>query len=104
MTGTARCDVEALEAALAASQARVSAAEAQIASLKLMIEKLRRALCGQRSERKERPLDQRELALDDLTADASEDDLAAEKAAATTIVPHEAQPLPEACFDRIHPA
>ena len=84
MTGTARCDVEALEAALAASQARVSAAEAQIASLKLMIEKLRRALYGQRSERKERLLDQLELALDDLTADASEDDLAAEKAAAAT--------------------
>ena len=81
MTGTARCDVEALEAALAASQARVSAAEAQIASLTLMIEKLRRALYGQRSERKERLLNQLELALDDLTADASEDDLAAEKAA-----------------------
>ena len=84
MTGTARSDVEALEAALAASQARVSAAEAQIASLTLMIEKLRRALYGQRSERKERLLDQLELALDDLTADASEDDLAAEKAAAAT--------------------
>ena len=55
MTGSARCDVETLEAALAASQARVSAAEAQITSLKLMIEKLRRrALYGQRSERKER--------------------------------------------------
>ena len=84
MTGTARCDVEALEAALAASQARVSAAEAQIASLTLMIEKLRRALYGQRSERKERLLNQLELALDDLTADAGEDDLAAEKAAAAT--------------------
>ena len=84
MTGSARCDVETLEAALAASQARVSAAEAQIASLTLMIEKLRRALYGQRSERKERLLDQLELALDDLTADASEDDLAAEKAAAAT--------------------
>ena len=79
MTHTARCDVEALEAALAASEARVLAAEAQIASLKLMIEKLRRALYGQRSESKERLLDQLELALDDLTADASEDDLAAEK-------------------------
>ena len=84
MTGTARGDVEALEAALAASLARVSAAEAQIASLTLMIEKLRRALYGQRSERKERLLDQLELALDDLTADASEDDLAAEKAVAQT--------------------
>ena len=77
-------DVDALKTALAASQARVSAAEAQIASLTLMIEKLRRALYGQRSERKERLLDQLELALDDLTADAGEDDLAAEKAAAAT--------------------
>ena len=91
MTGTARCDVEALEAALAASQARAAAAEAkasdaeaQVAALTLMIEKLRRALYGSRSERKERLLDQPELALDDLTADASEDDLAAEKAAAAT--------------------
>ena len=84
MTGTARCDAEAIEAALAASQARVLAAEAQIASLTLMIEKLRRALYGQRSECKERLLAQLELALDDLTADASEDDLAAEKAAAKT--------------------
>ncbi len=84
MTGTARCNIAALEAALAASEARATAAEAQIASLRLMIEKLRRALYGQRSERKERLLDQLELALDDLTADAGEDDLAAEKAAAAT--------------------
>ena len=82
MTGTARCDVEALEAALAASQARAAAAEAQIASLTLMIEKLRRALYGRRSERSERLLDQLELALDDVTASKTEDELAAEKAAA----------------------
>ena len=49
-----------------------------------MIEKLRRALYGRRSERSERLLNQLELALDDLTADASEDDLAAEKASAAT--------------------
>ena len=84
MTGTARRNIAALKAALAASEARATAAEAQIASLTLMIEKLRRALYGQRSERKERLLNQLELALDDLTADASEDDLAAEKAAAAT--------------------
>ncbi len=82
MTGTARCDVEVLEAALAASQARAAAAEAQIASLTLMIEKLRRALYGRRSERSERLLDQLELALDDVTASKTEDALAAEKAAA----------------------
>ena len=84
MTGTARYGVEALEAALAASHARVSAAEAQIASLKLMIEKLRRALYGSRSERKERLLDQLELALDELEASAAEDELAAERAVAKT--------------------
>ena len=46
-----------------------------------MIEKLRRALYGRRSERTERLLDQLELALDELTASASEDEPAAEKAA-----------------------
>ena len=49
-----------------------------------MIEKLRRALYGRRSERKERLLDQLELALDELTASATEDELAAGKAAART--------------------
>ena len=82
MTATASHDAGALKAALAASEARASAAEAQIAALTLMIEKLRRALYGRRSERRERLLDQLELALDELTASASEDELAAEKAAA----------------------
>ena len=85
MIGTTRCDVEALEADPAASQARVSAAEAQIASLTQMIDKLCHALYGQRSERKERLLDELELALDDLTADASENELAAEKATSQAI-------------------
>ena len=67
-------DIDALKAALAASEAKageaearaanaeaqVSDAEAQIAALKLMIEKLRRALFGQHSERKQRLLDQME--------------------------------------------
>ena len=60
--------VEALEAALAASQARAGAAEAkvseaqaQIAALTLMVEQLRRALYGRRSERTERLLGQLEL-------------------------------------------
>ena len=82
MTATDSHDAGALKAALAASEARASAAEAQIAALTLMIEKLRRALYGRRSERRERLLDQLELALDELTASASEDELAAEKAAA----------------------
>ena len=91
MTGTRLHNVQALEAALAASEARAAAAEAkasdaeaQIASLKLMIEKLRRALYGSRSERKERLLNQLELALDELEASAAEDEKAAEKAAAKT--------------------
>ena len=84
MTVTAHRDVESLQAALAASEARAVAAEEQITSLKLMVEKLRRALYGQRSERTVRLLNQLELALDELTADATEDDLAAEQAAAET--------------------
>ena len=62
----------------------MSDAEAQVAALTLMIEKLRRALYGRRSERKERLLDQLELALDELTASATEGELAAEKAADRT--------------------
>ena len=73
MTATDSHDAGALKAALAASEARASAAEAQIAALTLMIEKLRRALYGRRSERRERLLDQLELALDELTASASEE-------------------------------
>jgi transposase len=98
-------DIEALRAALAEAEARadeaeakaleasarakravaeVSNAEAIIAALKLQIEKLRRELYGQRSERKARLLDQLELELEELEASASEDELAAEQAAART--------------------
>ena len=81
---SARAEVEALRAALAAAEAKVSDAQVQIAALKLMIEKLRRALYGRRSERKERLLGQLELELDELTARAAEDDLAAETATERT--------------------
>ena len=91
MTGTRLHDVQAFEAALAALEARVAAAEAkasdaeaQVVALTLMIEKLRRALYGSRSERKERRLDQLELSLEELEASAAEDELAVEKAAAQT--------------------
>ncbi len=84
-------DIDALKAALAAAEAeavdaraKATEAEAQIASLKLMIEKLRHALFGQRSERKQRFLDQMELQLDELEASATEDELAAEQAAGGT--------------------
>ena len=73
------------EARAANEAARVSDAEAEIAFLKLAIEKLRRELYGWRSERKQRLLDQLELQLDELEASATEDELAAEKAAAETV-------------------
>ena len=47
-----------------------------------MIEKLRRAPYGQRSEREERLLRQPQFELDELTASATEDELAAGTAAA----------------------
>ena len=72
------------EARAAVAAAKVSDAEAEIAFLKLTIEKLRRAFFGSRSERKQRLLDQLELQLDELEASATEDELAAEKAAAET--------------------
>jgi hypothetical protein len=52
--------------------------------LKLQIEKLKREIYGQRSERSARLLDQMELQLEELEATATEDELAAEKAAAKT--------------------
>ncbi len=64
-----------------AAEARVSSTDALIASLKLQIEKLRRELHGQRSERKARLLDQMELELEELEASATEDELKAEMAA-----------------------
>ena len=84
-------EIEALRAALAAAvarvanaEAKVSDAQAQITAMKLMIEKLRRELYGQRSERKQRFLNKLELQLDELEASATEDELAAERAAAGT--------------------
>jgi transposase len=76
---------------------------ALIAHLRLEIEKLRRALYGQRSERKQRLLDQLELQLEEIEATASEDEALAEAAAAeakTKIGPFERRkpvrkPFPE---------
>lgn len=72
------------EARAARAIAENTSTEALIAHLKLEIEKLRRELYGSRSERKARLLDQMELRLEDLETGASEDELAAEKAAART--------------------
>ena len=52
-----------------------------VAHLRLEIEKLRRALYGVRSERKQRLLDQLEMQLEDAEADATEGELAAERSA-----------------------
>ncbi|MGY4183013.1 hypothetical protein ACVIHH_008304 [Bradyrhizobium sp. USDA 4518] len=58
--------------------------EALIAHLELRIEKLKRELYGPRSERTARLLQQLELELEELVTTASEDELAAQAAAAKT--------------------
>src|SRR5664280_1477522 len=84
-------DIEALKAALIVARAEVASARAQrsddqamIAHLKLQIEKLNRDRYGPRSERAARLLNQLELQLEELEATATEDELAAEMAAAKT--------------------
>ncbi|WP_436117932.1 IS66 family transposase [Phyllobacterium sp. LjRoot231] len=69
------------EAIAARAQAVNSHSDALIARLKLEIEKLKRDIHGSRSERKARLLEQMELQLEELEADASHDELAAEMAA-----------------------
>ncbi|MGX1360884.1 hypothetical protein AB7M46_005941 [Bradyrhizobium elkanii] len=72
------------EAVAASAQAELSDNEALVAHLELRIEKLKRELYGQRSERTARLLEQLELELEDLVTTASEDELAAQAAAAKT--------------------
>src|ERR1700760_1431211 len=71
-----------LEAEAKLANARAEAA--LISHYKLEIEKLRRQLYGTRSERRARLWEQMELQLEELEATATEDELAAEKAAAKT--------------------
>ncbi len=73
-----------VEAELANAQALASATEAMIAHLKLQNAKLRREQYGASAERTERLLAQFELELEDTEADAAEDELAAQAAAAKT--------------------
>jgi transposase len=73
-----------VESELATARAQGSDDQALIAHLKLMIAKLNRDIYGPRSERTARLLDQMELQLEELEATATEDELAAEKAAART--------------------
>jgi transposase len=91
-------DIEALKAALVAEAARAAHAEAElalarakasdnqalIAHQELEIMKLKRQLYGPRSERTSRLLDQIELRFEELESSATEDEIAAEKAAAKT--------------------
>ncbi len=77
-----RADVA--EAELAVARAKTSDDQAQIAHLKLQIAKLQRQLFGPHAERTRRLLDQLELQLEELEASASEDEIAAETAAART--------------------
>src|SRR5688500_9857827 len=79
----ARIEAEALAARAAAVS---SGTEALIARLRLEIEKVRRELYGSRSERKARLLEQMELQLEELEADAGEDERAAEMAAKASTV------------------
>src|SRR5882757_1884175 len=72
------------EAELAVARAQAADDQALIAHLKLQIEKLNRDRFGPRSERTARLLDQLELTLEELETAATEDELAAEMAAAET--------------------
>ncbi|GES53783.1 transposase [Rhizobium dioscoreae] len=95
----AASEIARLRAALAASEARAASAEADLAQmravvttseamirhLKLEIAKLRREQYGQSSERRARLIDQMELQLEELEADATEDEIAAERVAAEVV-------------------
>src|ERR1700691_4009655 len=80
----ARAQTAAVSAEADAAHARadLSSTEALISHYRLEIEKLRRQLYGTRSERTARLLEQMELQLEELEATATEDELAAEQAAA----------------------
>jgi transposase len=77
-------DIAMLRAEVALARAKMAEDAATIARQNLEIAKLRRQLYGPRSERTARLLDQMELELEELEATATEDELAAEQAAART--------------------
>jgi len=91
-----------LRAELTVARARMADDAATIAHQKLEIAKLKRQIYGPRTERTARLLDQMELEFEDLEAAATEDEIAAELAAAktTTVAPFarnrpSRQPFPE---------
>src|SRR5271155_3535103 len=84
-------DVGALRAALLATRAELAVAKAMasedqalIARQKLRIAKLERQIYGPRAERSARLIDQLELTFEELEASATEDEIAAELAVAST--------------------
>jgi transposase len=99
----ARADAALAVAEAAAAKAERSDDQALIAHLKLQIAKLKRERFGTSSERTSRLLDQLELQLEELETSATEDELAAEQAAARATSPVRAfarnkpsrQPFPE---------
>ncbi|SDD34826.1 Transposase [Bradyrhizobium brasilense] len=73
-----------IAAELAVARAKASEDEALIAQQKLQIAKLERQIYGQRSERSSRLIEQLALTFEELVADTTEDELAAEPAVAKT--------------------
>jgi transposase len=82
----ARAEASSARAEAMQARAEATSTEALVVHLRLTIEKLKRDLFGARNERKARLVDQMELQLEELEAAATEDEVAAEKAAATTQV------------------
>jgi regulator of replication initiation timing len=96
MESLSALDIQALREAVARSEMRAAEAEAEAARVKainadltarnahleLQNEKMRRALHGPSSERTRRLIDQMELIFEELEATATEDEIAAQQAAA----------------------
>jgi transposase len=72
--------VDALKAALIKTRAKLSGAQALIEHQRLLIEKMKRAMFGSRSERSQRLLEQLELQLEETAAAAGEDEIKAQSA------------------------
>jgi transposase len=77
-------EVARIEAELAVAKAKAADDAALIAHQQLQIAKLTHQLYGQRSERSKRLIEQMELTFEELESSASEDEIAAERAAAKT--------------------
>ena len=77
-------DIAMLRAELALARARMADDAATIARQNLEIAKLQRRIYGARSERTARLIDQMEPEFEDIEAAATEDEIAAEQAAAKT--------------------